>query len=162
MANKTKAKTDSGTLGDIAESLRSLLDNAEKQWRAWQGPRDAVVKAVTDVRDRAATLLSEIGAAADAATGRRTKKGKKKDKKKKHKAKRAKAEKAKAAKAKNTTPIKADKADKNNLKDEKKARGKTGAKKRTKATRPATAAPLPAATPAADLTGPDAGDTAEP
>ena len=68
MAKKAQAgqaeETDErggGTLGDIAESLGTVLGNAEKQWRAWQGPRDAVVQAVTDVRDRAAALLSEMG-----------------------------------------------------------------------------------------------------
>ena len=99
MAKKTTTKTGSGTLGDIAEGLGSLLGNAEKQWRAWQGPRDAVVKAVTDVRDRAAALLSEMGAAADKAAA----KGSKKDKKKAKKADKKKAEKA---------DKKADKADK--------------------------------------------------
>ena len=50
MAKKKKAsKQDGGnTLGGIAESLGSLLGSAEKQWRAWEGPRNAVVKAVTD------------------------------------------------------------------------------------------------------------------
>ena len=103
VAKKKKAsKQDVGnTLGGIAESLGSLLGNAEKQWRAWEGPRTAVVKAVTDVRDRAAALLSEMGAAAEAAAGKGSKKGKKKDKKEKKgkKAKKAKAEKAAAEKA---------------------------------------------------------------
>ena len=67
MAKKTKANKSSDTLGDIAEGLGTLLGNAEKQWRAWEGPRTAVVKAVTDVRDRAAALLSEMGAAAEKA-----------------------------------------------------------------------------------------------
>ena len=103
VAKKKKAsKQDGGnTLGGIAESLGSLLGNAEKQWRAWEGPRNAVVKAVTDVRDRAAALLSEMGAAAEAAAGKEAKKGKKKDKKEKKgkKNKKAKAERAKQAKA---------------------------------------------------------------
>jgi hypothetical protein len=97
------------TLGSIAENLGSLLGNAEKQWRAWQGPRDAVVKAVTDVRDRAVALLSEMDVAnlgADKGTkkdknGKKGKTGKKKD----------------AAKAEK----KADKADKKAGKRDKKA-----------------------------------------
>jgi len=88
-----KAQTGGDTLGDIAASLGSLLGNAEKQWRAWQGPRDAVVQAVTDVRDRAAALLSEMKTAADAAAGKGSKKAKK-DKKKAKKADKKKAEKA--------------------------------------------------------------------
>ena len=62
MAKKKASKRQDGgdTLGGIAESLGTLLGNAERQWRAWEGPRTAVVKAVTDVRDRAAALLSEI------------------------------------------------------------------------------------------------------
>ncbi len=62
---KKKASTQPAddTLGSIAEGLGSLLGNAEKQWRAWQGPRDAVVKAVSDVRDRAVALLSEMDVA---------------------------------------------------------------------------------------------------
>ena len=92
---KAQAQTGGDPLGDIAAGLGSLLGNAEKQWRAWQGPREAVVKAVSDVRDRAAALLSEMGAAADAATG---KKDKKKDKKaKKADKKAAKAEQAAAS-----------------------------------------------------------------
>lgn len=85
MAKKAKAQAGGDTLGDIAAGLGSLLGNAEKQWRAWQGPRDAVVKAVSDVRDRAAALLAEMGAAAEAAA-----KGSKKDKKKDKKADKAK------------------------------------------------------------------------
>jgi hypothetical protein len=74
---------DDDTLGSIAESLGSLLGNAEKQWRAWQGPRDAVVQAVTDVRDRAVALLSEmdvagLGADAGAKQGKKAKKDEKK------------------------------------------------------------------------------------
>jgi hypothetical protein len=79
---------DDDTLGSIAESLGSLLGNAEKQWRAWQGPRDAVVQAVTDVRDRAVKLLSEMdvaGLGADAGT-KKGKKAKKDEKKKAEKA----------------------------------------------------------------------------
>jgi hypothetical protein len=89
VAKKTQAQNGDDTLGDIAASLGTLLGNAEKQWRAWQGPRDAVVQAVTDVRDRAVALLSEMDVA-----GLGSKKGKKKDKKEK-KAKKA----EKAAKA---------------------------------------------------------------
>ena len=83
MAKKSKGKAGNGTLGDIAEGLGQLLGKAEKQWRAWEGPRDAVAKAVADVRDRAAALLTEMGAAADAASGKGSKKDKKKDKKSK-------------------------------------------------------------------------------
>jgi hypothetical protein len=64
VAKKDKAKD---TLGDIAEGLGTMLGKAEKQWRAWQGPRDNMIKAVTDVRDRAVALLSEMGASANAA-----------------------------------------------------------------------------------------------
>jgi hypothetical protein len=76
VAKKTQGPNGGDTLGDIAASLGSLLGNAEKQWRAWQGPRDAVVQAVTEVRDRAVALLSEMDVA-----GLGSKKGKKKDKK---------------------------------------------------------------------------------
>lgn len=181
MAKKAKAKTGSGTLGEIAASLGSLLGNAEKQWRAWQGPRDAVVRAVTDVRDRAAALLSEMGAAADAATSKGSKKDKKakKDKAKKDKKdrdkkdrkdKKAKAEKAKAEKAQAGKTAKAGKAEKKTLKDGKKARRKTGEVKKTRARTARTVETSPAAAPVeapvtageADFTGSDAGDTGEP
>ena len=104
VAKKKKASKRRTAATPSAASRRAsarLLGNAEKQWRAWEGPRDAVVKAVTDVRDRAAALLSEMGAAAEAAAGKGSKKGKKKDKKEKKgkKAKKAKAEKAAAEKA---------------------------------------------------------------
>ena len=119
MAKKAKAQAGGDPLGDIAAGLGSLLGNAEKQWRAWQGPRDAVVKAVSDVRDRAAALLSEMGAAADAA------KGSKKDKKKDKKAKKADKKAAKAEQAATAGP-KGDKAgkkaDKKNKKADKKAK----------------------------------------
>ena len=126
---KKKANADGATLGDIAESLGSLLGKAEKQWRAWQGPRDAVVKAVTGVRDRAAALLSEIATASDAAADKGSKDEKKKDKKSK------KAKKAKKAKG------------------EKKSARKAGQKKRTRVktrTVAPKAAPAPEAAPAPD------------
>jgi hypothetical protein len=93
VAKKAQGPTDKGgTLGEIAESLGTLLGNAERQWRAWQGPRDAVLKAVTDVRDRASALLAEMGT--DVKKGYDTSKGGKKDKKARKKAKAEKAEKA--------------------------------------------------------------------
>ena len=121
MAKKAQGSPDkSGTLGDIAESLGTLLGNAEKQWRAWQGPRDAVLKAVTDVRDRASALLAEMGT--DVKKGYEKSKGKK--------GKKAKAEKA-------------GKADKKARKDEKKA----GKKKKGKDGKKAKAAEAPPAAP---------------
>jgi hypothetical protein len=90
----TQAQTGGDTLGDIAANLGTLLGNAEKQWRAWQGPRDAVVQAVTDVRDRAVALLSEMDVARVA-----SKAGKKKDKKRDKKADKAEKKADKAAKA---------------------------------------------------------------
>jgi hypothetical protein len=81
VAKKAQGQTGGDTLGDIAASLGSLLGNAEKQWRAWQGPRDAVVQAVTEVRDRAVALLSEMDVAGlGAKKGKKDKKGKKADK----------------------------------------------------------------------------------
>jgi hypothetical protein len=112
VAKKAPKQNDGDTLGDIAAGLGTLLGNAEKQWRAWQGPRDAVVKAVTDVRDRAVALLSEMDVAGMSGKG-----GKKKDKKKGKKKDAAKAEKKKA-----------EKADKKKGKDGKKADKKKGKK----------------------------------
>ena len=105
MAKKKHKDDRGGTLGDIAERLGTLLGSAEKQWKEWQGPRDQVVQAVTDVRDRASALLAEMGvpeavqraraaakAAAGAAgvdTGDGGRKGKKKDKGKKARAEKA-------------------------------------------------------------------------
>jgi hypothetical protein len=170
VAKKAKAGKDRGTLGDIAEGLGTLLGNAEKQWRAWQGPRDAVVKAVTDVRDRAAALLSEMGAAAEAAA-KGSKKGKKKDKKNKKgkkdkKGKKAKAERAEAEKARAEHAAKAVTVEKPAAKDEgkaakkaaKKAGKKAGRKKRVmRAKAAAPAPPQPAEAPV----GSEAGDTSE-
>jgi hypothetical protein len=101
---------DDDTLGSIAESLGSLLGNAEKQWRAWQGPRDAVVQAVTDVRDRAVALLSEMDVAGLGAEGR------KKDKKDKKAKKDEKKKAEKAAKSEKKADKKAGKAGKKNKK----------------------------------------------
>lgn len=113
---KKKAPTQPAddTLGSIAEGLGSLLGNAEKQWRAWQGPRDAVVQAVTDVRDRAVALLSEMDVArlgVDGAKGKKKdKKAKKDEKKKAEKAAKSdkKAGKGKAGKDKKNKNKKAD------------------------------------------------------
>jgi hypothetical protein len=111
VAKKAQGPADKGgTLGEIAESLGTLLGNAERQWKAWQGPRDAVLKAVTDVRDRASALLAEMGA--DVRKGYDQSKAGKKNKKAGKKAK-------------------ADKADKQAKKDAKKAgkkKDKTGKK----------------------------------
>jgi hypothetical protein len=126
VAKKAQAQTGGDTLGDIAASLGSLLGNAEKQWRAWQGPRDAVVKAVTDVRDRAAALLSEMKTAADAAAGKESKKHKK-DKKKARKADKKKAEKAAKADKPGKADKKAEKAGKKKDKADKKAGKKSKA-----------------------------------
>lgn len=93
MAKKAQDPSDKGgTLGEIAENLGTLLGNAEKQWRAWQGPRDAVLKAVTDVRDRASALLAEMGT--DVRKGYEQSQGGKKDKKADKKARAGKAGKA--------------------------------------------------------------------
>lgn len=172
MAKTKKATSAAGSLGDIAEALGSMLGNAERQWRAWQGPRDAVVKAVTDVRDRAAALLSEIGAAADArVTG--SKKGKKKDKKgkkaRKNKAEQKKADK-KARKDKKDKKAKAEKVKKAGkaTKAEKKAAKASKARRATGPgeTAPPTTEAAPARTSAealvADVPGPGAGDATEP
>jgi hypothetical protein len=56
-----KRKSDGGALGDIAESLGTFLGHAEAKWRSWHGEREAMVKAVTEVRDRATALLHEMG-----------------------------------------------------------------------------------------------------
>jgi hypothetical protein len=129
VAKKRQQQDDrGGALGEVAESLGTLLGNAEKQWKAWQGPRDAIVTAVTDVRDRAAALLAEMGVpeavarardAKDAATGKKAGKKKDKDGKKAgRKAKKAeKAAQAEAAKADGKKPGKADKGKKGKKKD---------------------------------------------
>jgi hypothetical protein len=112
---KTETPPAGDTLGSIAEGLGTLLGNAEKQWRAWQGPRDAVVQAVTEVRDRAVALLSEMDVAGLGSKGK--KKGKKKKDKKAKKgdaqyAPKAKKSEKKAAKADEKAEKKAKKADK--------------------------------------------------
>ena len=123
VAKKAQGSPDkSGTLGDIAENLGTLLGTAEKQWKAWQGPREAVLKAVTDVRDRASALLAEMGGDVKKAYD------KSKDGKKGKKA----GKKAKADKA--------GKADKKARKDEKKAdkkKAKAGKKARAAEAYPA-------------------------
>ena len=52
-----------GALGDFAEQVGTLLGQAEARWRTWQGSetRDAIVETVKDVRDRASTLLKDMG-----------------------------------------------------------------------------------------------------
>ena len=112
---QAQAPTGGDPLGDIAASLGSLLGNAEKQWRAWQGPRDAVVQAVTDVRDRAVALLSEMDVAGL---------GAQKDKKKDKKSKKADKKKAKAEQAAAASP----KAEKAGKKAGKKKKGKKAGK----------------------------------
>ena len=122
---KKKAPTQPAddTLGSIAEGLGSLLGNAEKQWRAWQGPRDAVVKAVSDVRDCAVALLSEMDVAGLGSDKGKKKKSGKKDKKKAGK----KGDKKKADKAAQAED--AGKADKKGKKADKKKAKKADAKR---------------------------------
>jgi hypothetical protein len=55
-----KRKAEGGALVDIAESLGTFLGHAEAKWRSWHGEREAMVKAVTEVRDRATALLREM------------------------------------------------------------------------------------------------------
>jgi hypothetical protein len=113
VAKKAQGPTDKGgTLGEIAENLGTLLGNAEKQWRAWQGPRDAVLKAVTDVRDRASALLAEMGSdvkksyeKSKGKKGKKDKKANKKDAKKAGKKKGKDGKKAKAADAPPAEPV---------------------------------------------------------
>jgi hypothetical protein len=114
-------KAQDSTLGDIAEGLGTMLGKAERQWKAWQGPRDNMIKAVTEVRDRAIALLSEMGATANAARAAAAEDGGKKKKGKKAK--------------------KADKAEKAGKKADKKSDKKAGKKKSKKAGQAADAAP---------------------
>jgi len=135
VAKKTKRKSKGAALADIAASLGSLLGKAEKQWRAWQGPRDAAVKAVTDVRDRASALLSEIGSQVEAVVDKPSKKDKKKDKKSKKdrvSKKDRKAKKDEKAKAEAIATKTEKKTKKKSKADDKKAARKATSKKRTK------------------------------
>jgi hypothetical protein len=168
VAKRKNATTGRDTLGDIAEDLGSLLGSAQKQWRALQGPRDAVVKAITDVRDRAAALLSEMSAAGDEATGTKSNKGKKSKKDKKDKSKKdkkdrkdKKSKKDKSPKAANATRGNAEEATK---KPKKKAGRKAGLNKRSRTRTTAPAAAVTQAEPSAAApdtagAGPEAVDT---
>ena len=63
MANEPDDKDQRGvTLEDLAASLGTLLGKAERRWRE-SGASEAIERAVTDVRDRAAALVNEINAA---------------------------------------------------------------------------------------------------
>jgi hypothetical protein len=48
---------------NIAEGLGTFLGEAEAQWNAWRGERERIVKSLTEIRDRATRLLSDVGGA---------------------------------------------------------------------------------------------------
>lgn len=50
-----------GTLGDVAEEVGKFLGEAEKRLKAWNGPRDVLVKTLVEVRDRASAMLVQMG-----------------------------------------------------------------------------------------------------
>jgi hypothetical protein len=50
-----------GALGDVAEEVGRFLGEAEKRLRTWNGPRDALVKTLVEVRDRASAMLVQLG-----------------------------------------------------------------------------------------------------
>jgi hypothetical protein len=50
-----------GALGDVAEEVGRYLGEAEKRLRTWNGPRDALVKTLVEVRDRASAMLVQLG-----------------------------------------------------------------------------------------------------
>jgi hypothetical protein len=129
VAKKQQKDARGGTLGEIAEGLGTLLGSAEKQWKAWQGPRDSIVSAVTDVRDRAAALLVEMGVpeAVTRAKEAKDKASGKGDKKKDKEAKKAGKKAKKAEKAAQADAVKADKKKPGN--DAKAGKGKKGKKK---------------------------------
>ena len=54
-----------GALGDAAEEVGRFLGEAEKRLKAWNGPRDALVKTLVEVRDRASAMLVQLGAEED-------------------------------------------------------------------------------------------------
>ena len=67
----TEQTTDrrGGALGDVAEEVGRFLGEAEKRLRTWNGPRDALVKTLVEVRDRASAMLVQLGADEDASKG---------------------------------------------------------------------------------------------
>jgi hypothetical protein len=130
VAKKQQNDDRGGALGEIAESLGTLLGNAEKQWKAWQGPRDAIVTAVTDVRDRAAALLAEMGVPEAVARARQAKDqatGAKPGKKDKNAKKAEKQAEKQAKKARKADEKRADKESAG--KDKKDKKSKKGRKK---------------------------------
>jgi hypothetical protein len=62
-ADMTAETTDrrGGALGDVAEEVGRFLGEAEKRLRTWNGPRDALVKTLVEVRDRASAMLEQLG-----------------------------------------------------------------------------------------------------
>ena len=98
MAKKKHADRRGGTLGDFAAGVGTFLGKAERKWRDW-GPSEAIEKAVTDVRDRAAALLDELNAAR-ASRGSATEPPKRKTARKTAKKRPAKAAKAATPKRK--------------------------------------------------------------
>jgi hypothetical protein len=98
MAKKKKVDQRGGTLGDFAAGVGTFLGKAERTWRDW-GPSEAIEKAVTDVRDRAAALLDELNTARTS-TGSAAEPPKRKTARKTAKTRPAKTAKAGAAKPK--------------------------------------------------------------
>ena len=60
MAKNTGVATES-TLQGFAEDLGSVLGHARKKAEGWLGQRQAIVKSLTELRDTATKLLTDLG-----------------------------------------------------------------------------------------------------
>jgi hypothetical protein len=70
--NQTSGTTDSTQhkIEDFAEDLGNLLGTARAKAEGWLGQRAAIVKNLTDLRDTATRLLSDLGHEAQRTVGR--------------------------------------------------------------------------------------------
>ena len=62
-------------IGDFAEDLGKMLGTARAKAEGWLGQRQAIVKNLTELRDTASQLLSELGHQAEHVVRRRRRRG---------------------------------------------------------------------------------------
>jgi hypothetical protein len=74
MAKRDGSNTDTAAaeskIEEFAEDLGRLLGTAQNKAQSWLGQRQAIVKNLTELRDTATRLLSDLGHEAQKAVGR--------------------------------------------------------------------------------------------
>jgi hypothetical protein len=75
MAKRVVKSTTESALQGFAEDLGNMLGSARQKAEGWLGERQKIVKSLTDLRDTANKLLTDLGHRAEAAMRRGRKPG---------------------------------------------------------------------------------------